>query len=105
MRPLSATIPNFKKGLFDLPGILTIAILIASFFALVVLQMALHAKRPLQYALGGIGMGICALAAVNLTSFFTGVSLPISVLTLSVSAAGGIPGVTAMLLLNLFFVI
>lgn len=86
-----------------MPWILTVAILIASFFALVVLQMALHAQRPLQYALGGIGMGVCALAAVNLTSPLTGVSLPVSVLSMSVSAAGGIPGVTTMLLLNLFF--
>lgn len=88
-----------------MPNILTIAIGIAAFFALVVLQMAIRAQRPLQYALGGIGMGVCAFAAVNLTAWFTGVALPVSVLSLGVSAAGGIPGVTAMLLLNLFFVL
>ena len=83
--------------------ILTIAIGIAVLFALVLLQMLLHAKRPLPYALGGVGLGIGALAAVNLTSVLTGVGLPVSLLTIGVSAAGGIPGVAALLLLKLFF--
>jgi hypothetical protein len=50
---------------------------------------------------GGIITGLFALAAVDLTGFFTGVSLPVSPLTLGVSGAAGIPGVTLLLLLNL----
>ncbi|MCI9576482.1 MAG: transcriptional regulator [Clostridiales bacterium] len=81
-----------------------IASMVAAFFGLVVLQMMMRGKRPVQYALGGIGMGLCALAAVNLTGWLTGVTLPLSLMSLGVSAAGGIPGVTTMLVLNLFFV-
>ena len=48
-------------------------------------------------------IGVLTLFAVNLTGTFTGVTLPISTLSLLVSAIGGIPGVTLMLGLNLFF--
>ena len=48
-------------------------------------------------------IGTLTLFAVNLTGTFTGVTLPISALSLLVSAIGGIPGVTLMLGLNLFF--
>ncbi len=47
--------------------------------------------------------GIAALIAVNLCSGFTGVAMPVSRLTLTCSALLGIPGVTAMLLLQMFF--
>lgn len=50
-----------------------------------------------------MALGVVSLLAVNLAGFFTGVTLPVSTLSLSVAAAGGIPGVTLMLLLNMFF--
>lgn len=71
------------------------------FGLLVVIQLIVRAPRPVQRAAGGVITGLCALAAVNLTGFFTGVSLPLSPLTIGVSGAAGIPGVTMMLLLNL----
>ncbi len=82
-----------------------VGIVLGVLFCLVLLQMAFRAKRPVQYALGGIAMGLCAFLAVNLTGiWFTGVTLPVSILTLGVSAAGGLPGVTSLLLLQCFFV-
>ncbi len=60
-------------------------------------------KRPVKKSVISILIGIAALAAVNLTSSFTGVVLPVSLLSVLVSAGGGIPGVTLMLALNLFF--
>lgn len=48
-----------------------------------------------------IGAGL--LTAINLTSGFTGVSIPVSFLSVAVSVIGGLPGVTLLLLLNLFF--
>lgn len=71
------------------------------FGLLVVIQLVVRAPRPVQRAAGGVITGLFALAAVNLTGFFTGVSLPLSPLTIGVSGAAGIPGVTMMLLLNL----
>ena len=73
----------------------------AVFVLLVVLQIIVKAEKPVRRALGGVIAGLCALAAVNLTGFYTGVSLPLSPLTLGVSGVAGIPGVTLLLLLNL----
>ncbi len=68
---------------------------------LVVLQLIVSARHPVRRALGGVITGLCALAVVNLTGGFTGVTLPVSPLTLGVSGVAGIPGVTLLLLLNL----
>jgi len=81
---------------------LTIVLAACGVFALlVIIQVIVKAPRPVQRATGGVIMGLCALAVVNLTGFFTGVSLPLSPLTIGVSGAAGIPGVTMLLLLNL----
>ena len=45
-------------------------------------------------------MGVLAMTAVNLTSVFTGISLPFSGLSVMVSAVLGIPGVAGMLIIN-----
>ena len=47
--------------------------------------------------------GLVALVLVNITGGFTGVTLPVSLLSLGVSAGLGIPGVTMLLLLNLIW--
>lgn len=46
--------------------------------------------------------GFCALAALNLLGPYTGVTLPVSRLTLCVSGGLGVPGVTLLVLLDLF---
>lgn len=71
------------------------------FLLLVVIQMIMKSKRPFRHAVGGILTGIFTLVLVNLTGIFTGVSLPVSPLTIGISGVGGIPGVTMLLLLNL----
>lgn len=71
------------------------------FALLVLIQIIVKAQHPVRKAIGGIITGLCALAVVNLTGCFTGVSLPVSPLTLGVSGAAGISGVTMLLLLDL----
>lgn len=61
------------------------------------------AKHPFKKSISGVLMGFASLAAVNLLSPLTGVSVPISVLTVLTAAAGGVPGVTLILALNAFF--
>lgn len=73
------------------------------FGLLVLLQVIVRAAHPVQRALGGVALGLCALAVVNLTGMFTGVSVPLSPLAIGVSGVAGIPGVTLLLLLNLVF--
>lgn len=73
----------------------------AVFIMLVIIQVIVKSSHPVRRAVGGILTGLCALAAVNLTGCFTGVTLPVSPLTVGVSGVGGISGVTLLLLLNL----
>lgn len=70
---------------------------------LVILQMCAGSKKPIRGAVGAILTGWAALMAVNLTGAFTGVYLPISTLSIGISAAAGIPGVTMMILLDMIF--
>ena len=72
------------------------------FALLVLLQAIVRAAHPVQRAIGGIVMGLCALVAVNLTG--VGSTGRKSILAIGVSGAAGIPGVTLLLLLNLIFV-
>ncbi len=74
------------------------------FIALMILQILAKAKKPARKALLSVGIGLGTLLAVNLSGHFTGVYLPLNPLSLGVSAVGGIPGVTAMLVLNLIFI-
>ncbi len=45
-------------------------------------------------------MGVLALLAVNFTAVFTGVSLSVNAVTLSISAVLGMPGVLSLLVLG-----
>ena len=73
------------------------------FCALLVLYVAAGSKKPFRRALGSALSGLVALVLVNITGGFTGVTLPVSLLSLGVSAGLGIPGVTMLLLLNLIW--
>lgn len=79
---------------------------IAVVFAAVYLVFALlHAvakkKRPLKRALVSMCAGPLLMTAINLLSGVTQVSLPVSLLSIVTSVAGGVPGVTLLLFLNL----
>lgn len=78
-----------------------VACALGVFALLVVIQVIVRAKHPVRKAIGGILTGLCALAVVNLTGCFTGVTLPVSPMTIGVSGAAGISGVTMLLLLDL----
>lgn len=71
------------------------------FFLLFFIQILVRSKKPLQKTFLGIITGIGSLLAVNISGIFTGVTLPISLLSIAVSAVAGIPGVTTMLILNM----
>lgn len=60
-------------------------------------------KKPVRRAFVSILTGVVSLLVVNVTGIFTGVYLPVSVLSIIISLIFGIPGVTMLLSLNLFF--
>ncbi|HEX2986357.1 MAG TPA: pro-sigmaK processing inhibitor BofA family protein [Caproiciproducens sp.] len=84
-----------------MPGLFVALLSCGVFGLLVLIQVIVKSPKPVQRAAGGVVIGLLALIAVNITGFYTGVSLPLSPLTIGVSGAAGIPGVTLLLLLNL----
>lgn len=58
-------------------------------------------QKPFRKAFMTMCSGLIALAVVNLTGVYTGVTLPVSILSICAAAVGGIPGVTLLLVMNL----
>ncbi len=86
-----------------MPNMIAVLSACGVFLFLVVIQVIIRSRHPVQRAVGGMCIGVGALIAVNVAGFFTGVTIPFSLLSIGVSAAAGIPGVTSLLLLNLLF--
>ncbi len=77
-----------------------IAVALAS-IAIFVFTLLFKRNNPIKKILRGFLKGTLALGAVNAVGFLTGVSIPISFLSLIVSTLGGIPGVATLILLNM----
>lgn len=78
-------------------------VFVSIFLIFAIIHYISKSKHPLKRSLLSMLVGAATLTAVNLTSGLTGVFLPISLLSIIVSVAGGVPGVTLLLSLNLFF--
>lgn len=78
-------------------------IIFSTFIVFAFIHYLGKSKRPFKRALLSLCSGAFTLLAVNISGIFTGVYLPISLLSIFVALIGGIPGVTLMLGLNLFF--
>ncbi len=72
------------------------------FLLLISIQIIVKAKHPLKKMVLSMIKGMATLIFVNIVGGITGVTLPISLLSLAISAVIGIPGVTMMLLFNMF---
>ncbi len=71
---------------------------------LVILQLCAGSKKPVRGAIGAALLGWLSLVAVNVTGIFTGVTLPVSPLSIGFSGAAGIPGVTLLVVLDMLLV-
>ncbi len=71
------------------------------FLVLLLIQIFIRSKKPIRKTLSGIFTGIATLAIVNISGAFTGVTLPVSLLSLGIAGVSGIPGVTMMLILKI----
>ena len=80
-----------------------VVIIIGVLISLICIQTIIRTEKPLKKAFCGVFKGILALMAVNLTGAFTGVTIPISILSLCISILGGIPGVTTLVILDMIF--
>ena len=66
------------------------------------IHYAAKKKKPFKRAFISILSGLLSLAAVDLLSGLTGVYIPVTELSLTVSAVGGLPGVAVMVMLSAF---
>ena len=80
-----------------------VLIAIGTLFCFAVIHFIAKNKLPFTRALVSVAVGLGTLLAVNLSTGLTGVSIPVSLLSVLISAIGGVPGVTLILALNLFF--
>lgn len=71
-----------------------------SLTVMLIIKKLTGTKHALRSVVFSMLLGIAVLAGVNLCSVFTGVSMPVSRLSLAGAAVLGVPGVTAMLLLQ-----
>lgn len=56
-------------------------------------------KKPFKRAFLVMLLGFCALLITDIIGIFTGVYLPVSMLSVTVSVCTGVPGVAAMMVL------
>ena len=79
---------------------ITIIICSVVIITLIIIHCIMGARNPVRGALISLIPGPVALGCVDILSTYTGVFVPLSPLSLSVSAVLGIPGVTCMLILR-----
>ncbi len=77
------------------------AIAVLSVFALALLVFHIRSRRPLRSILLNAALGIGALIAINVTSRFTGVHIPINWYSVGGSGIFGLPAVLTLLILQL----
>lgn len=80
----------------------SVLILVAIFLIISFIHYAAKKKKPFKRAFLSMLVGVLTLGVVNLISTLTTVYVPVTELSLTVSAAGGIPGVALMVLLSAF---
>ncbi|MGN1467250.1 MAG: pro-sigmaK processing inhibitor BofA family protein [Ruminococcus sp.] len=80
-----------------------VLIILITLIAFAIIHKIDKHKRPLRRAFVSMLTGLLSLIAVNISGIFTGITLPISLLSVMTSVIGGIPGVTMLLALNLYF--
>lgn len=79
-----------------------IIICISAFIVMLIIKKIAGAEHVIRSGIVSVIMGISVLFLINLTGNFTGVYLPVSRLSISVSAFLGIPGTASMLILQTF---
>ena len=80
-----------------------ILVFVLTFISFAIIHYIGKNKRPFKRSFISMLCGILTLLAVNLSSVVTGVYIPISLFSILISLIGGVPGVTLILALNLFF--
>lgn len=76
----------------------------AVIYGFIYLIMAVRTKKPFKTIFMFALFGILALLAVNFTSKYSGIHLPVNEYTISATAVFGLPGTVFLLLLRMIFI-
>lgn len=79
---------------------MTIYYIVGGVIAMAVLVGAILTKRPVRALASSALQGLCALAAVNALSVFTGVTVGLTSFSLLVCTVLGLPGTITLLVLQ-----
>lgn len=78
--------------------------LTGTFFIVYSIAEAIHGEcSPLQKAFSKMVSGAAVMLFIHISAPYTGVDLPIGMLSLTTALIGGIPGVAAMLIINAMY--
>ena len=77
-----------------------ILIIGGTFFLFSFIHYAAKKKKPFFRAFLSMLLGVAALTLINLTSQLTGVSLPVTQLSLMTATVGGVPGTALLVFLS-----
>lgn len=78
-------------------------VILGSIIFFAILYGTKKSQKPFKRSVSTVATGLISLTAVNFAGIFTGVYIPVSTLSICASAVGGIPAVTAMLVIDTFF--
>ncbi len=95
-----------RLGVVSLNLIKIIFITVVCIYLSLLITFAILTKRPLKALLYNSILGLFFFIIVDLTSFFTGIWIPINDFTVIISALGGCPGVILLIIARflLFYV-
>ncbi|MEE1124738.1 MAG: pro-sigmaK processing inhibitor BofA family protein [Acutalibacteraceae bacterium] len=77
-------------------------VIIGAIILFAILYGIKKSSQPVKKSISTVATGLIALTGVNIAGIFTGVYIPVSTLSICASAVGGIPAVTAMLIIDTF---
>ncbi len=69
---------------------------------LLILGFSFGSGKPIKHILLNAAFGLFGLFAVNITSYFTGIKIPVNIFTVLGSTFYGIPADVFFLIMNLF---
>ena len=78
-----------------------LAVITVCVFFLIILVFHIRSPRPLRSLLLNAALGIISLVAINLTTRFTGVHIPVNPYSAGGSAVFGIPATVALIILQM----
>ena len=87
-----------RLGVVILNLIKTIFIILASVYTVILIIFSILTKKPFKALIYNGLFGLFSFVLIDLTSFLTGIWIPINDFTVAISLLGGLPGVILLII-------